>query len=121
MELYVGLDQAMSILEAPAAERAAALDKYPYGAGMPTPFALELALTYAEAERFKDAEKMFRNRYFEREEGGANVRQVYLETGLIKAMALVTHGQRRKPEPPLQTSGSPSKASISPVMACSRS
>ena len=77
VELYEGLDQAMSILKAPASERVAALEQYPDRAGMPTPLALELALSYAEAGRFDDAEQMFRNRYFEREEGGANVREVF--------------------------------------------
>ena len=44
----------MSILKAPASERAAALEQYPDRAGMPTPLALELALSYAEAGRFED-------------------------------------------------------------------
>ena len=107
VELYAGLDQAMSILKAPAAERAAALEQYPDRAGMPTPLALELALSYAEAGRFEDAEKMFRNRYFEREEGGANVREVYLEVELMKAMALAANGKAAEARTVLAKVGSP--------------
>jgi tetratricopeptide (TPR) repeat protein len=107
VELYTGLDQAMSILGRPASERAAALERYPDLAKMPTPLALELALTYAEAGRFDDAERMFHNRYFEREEGGANVREVYIETRLMRALALARAGHRPEARTVLANLGAP--------------
>ena len=99
VEIYQGLTQTMAILERPPAERVAVLEQYPDRASMPTPLVLDLALSYAEADRFDDAERMFRNRYFEREEGGANVRQVYLETRMLQALALAVAGRGEEARP----------------------
>jgi tetratricopeptide (TPR) repeat protein len=92
VELYTGLTQAMSILNRPAEERVRVLDSYPDRAAMPTPLALDLALSYAEAGKFQEAGTMFPNRHFEKEEGGANVRDVYLETRLQQALSLAAAG-----------------------------
>jgi tetratricopeptide (TPR) repeat protein len=93
VELYTGLTQAMSILERPAEERVRILESYPDRAAMPTPLALDLALSYAEAGKFEEAAAMFHNRHFEKEEGGANVREVYLETRFQQALALAAAGR----------------------------
>ncbi len=95
-ELYTRLTQALSILDRPASDRVEVLERYPDRAGMPTVLATDLALSYAEAGRFRDAEQMFRHRHFEKEEGGANVRQVYLETQLLEALSLSGEAAKRK-------------------------
>jgi hypothetical protein len=87
------MDQALSLLARPATERAAALARYPNLANMPTEMVYELALNRAEAGDYDDAISLFHNRFFAREEGGTNVRQVWLEVRLQKVLAL---GKARK-------------------------
>ena len=91
LELYRGIDQTLSILQKPAQERVAALQRYPDLDHMPTPLTYELILNLAEAGEFDKAEAMFHNRFFQREEGGTNVRQVWLEVELQKALSLAQH------------------------------
>ena len=91
LELYRGIDQTLSILQKPAQERVAALQRYPDLDHMPTPLTYELILNLAEAGEFDKAEAMFHNRFFQREEGGTNVRQVWLEVELQKALFLARH------------------------------
>lgn len=89
--LYVGLDQALSLLERPASERAVMLSRYPDAAAMPTTVSFKLALALAEAGRFDEAEQAFAHRFFPREEGGTNVRQVYLEVRVLRAQDAALH------------------------------
>ncbi|HXR75343.1 MAG TPA: DUF5107 domain-containing protein [Bryobacteraceae bacterium] len=92
-QIYFGMDQALSLLARPATERAAALARYPNLANMPTEMVYELALNRAEAGDYDDAISLFHNRFFAREEGGTNVRQVWLEVRLQQVLAL---GKARK-------------------------
>ena len=92
-ELYTGMDQALSILQRPAQERAAALERYPERANMPSKLVYELILNLAESGEFEKANALFRNRFFQREEGGTNVRQVWLEVQIQDALSLAEHGQ----------------------------
>jgi tetratricopeptide (TPR) repeat protein len=91
-ELYAGMDQALSILERPASDRVHALEQYPDLAHMSAALVYELALNRAEAGDFKGAEDLFRDRFFPREEGGTNVRQVWVEVRLQEAMSLQYEG-----------------------------
>jgi tetratricopeptide (TPR) repeat protein len=93
VELYTGLTQALAILDRPAEERVRVLESYPDRATMPSPLALDLALSYAEAGKFREAEAMFHNRHFEKEEGAANAAEVYLEVRLQEALALAQGGR----------------------------
>lgn len=92
-ELYSGLDQSLTLLRRPAAERVAVFQKYPNPASMPAPLVYSQALSLAEAGRFDEAEKLFQGRFFPREEGGTNVRQVYLEIKLQRALAAARAGR----------------------------
>ena len=92
-ELYIGIDQALSVLQRPAQERVAELERYPDRAAMPSPLVYELILNLAEAGEFEKAIALFHNRFFEREEGGTNVRQVWLEVQLQHALSLARRGQ----------------------------
>ena len=93
IELYTGIDQALSILQRPAQERVAALERYPDLANMPTKLVYELILNLAEAGEFEKADALFRNRFFSREEGGTNVRQVWLEVQVQRALSLAESGR----------------------------
>jgi hypothetical protein len=46
-----------------------------------------------ESGEFDQAEHQLANRFFPREEGGANVRQVYVALKLARAKSMATHGQ----------------------------
>jgi tetratricopeptide (TPR) repeat protein len=85
LQVYAGIDEAMSILGTPTAERVAALERYPDRAAMPASLVYELALSYAEAGRFDNARALFENRFFPREEGGVNVRQVWVRVRALEA------------------------------------
>jgi hypothetical protein len=87
------MDQALSLLARPASERAAALARYPNLANMPTELVYELALNRAEAGDYDGAISLFHNRFFAREEGGTNVRQVWVEVRLQQALALAKAGK----------------------------
>jgi len=84
--VYLGADQALSILKKPSKERVQALELYPDLSQMPTQLVFELALNLSEAGDFDRASALFRNRFFPREEGGTNVRQVWVELQLQRAL-----------------------------------
>src|SRR6266849_2182912 len=93
VELYVGIDRALSLLKRPAKERVKALELYPDRADMPTRLIYELILNLAEAGDYDAATTLFRNRFFAREEGGTNVRQVWIEVQLQHALWLARTGR----------------------------
>ncbi len=93
VELYTGIDQALSLLQRPAQERVAALERYPDRANMPSPLVYELILNLTESAEFEKAGALFRNRFFQRAEGGTNVREVWLEVQIQHAQALAKQGQ----------------------------
>jgi hypothetical protein len=46
-----------------------------------------------EAQRFDEADSLFYDRFFAREEGGTNVREVYLEVKIGRATAMASEGR----------------------------
>jgi tetratricopeptide (TPR) repeat protein len=94
--LYFGADQAASLVGVSAAERVALLERYPERKNMPAALVQKLALALVEVGRGADAEALFQGRFFPREEGGTNVRQVFLEVRLQNALALAKGGQARR-------------------------
>jgi tetratricopeptide (TPR) repeat protein len=95
VEVYDALDQALSLLGRPAEERVAALERFPDPAALPSDLVLKLALALVEAGRFDEAEALFPGRFFPRAEFGTNVRQVYLEVKLQRALHLARAGEAR--------------------------
>src|SRR5262249_32962535 len=89
---YLGADQALSLLNRPARERVAALEKYPKLDAAPPALVFELILNLAEAGDFERANSLFHNRFFAREEGGTNVRQVWIEVQLQRLLASAKAG-----------------------------
>ncbi len=90
--IYLGMDQTLSLLNRPARERVEALEKYPQMDTAPPALIFELALNLAEAGDFERATKLFHNRFFPREEGGTNVRQVWIEVQLLRILASAKDG-----------------------------
>jgi tetratricopeptide (TPR) repeat protein len=91
--IYVGIDQALSLLHRPASEFITAMQHYPDQANMRAKLVYELVLHQAEAGNYAAAEDLLRNRFFPREEGGTNVRQVWIEVALEHAGSLAQNGQ----------------------------
>jgi tetratricopeptide (TPR) repeat protein len=91
--IYLGIDQTLSLLNRPARERVDALEKYPQIGAAPPPLIFELILNLAEAGDFDRATLLFQNRFFPREEGGTNVRQVWIEVQLMRVLASVGEGR----------------------------
>jgi len=91
--IYLGIDQALSLLKRPARERVEALEKYPHLDTAPPSLVYELILNLAEAGDFDRATALFHNRFFPREEGGTNVRQVWIEVQLQHALAAAKSNQ----------------------------
>jgi len=90
---YSGTVAAMTLLGEPAAERAKTLERYPDMDRMPTGLVYELALNRAEEGDYSGAIDLFRNRFFGSEEGGTNVRQVWVEVKLQQAIGLARTGR----------------------------
>jgi predicted Zn-dependent protease len=93
VDLYQGADQALSLLGRPGAERIAALSRYPDRAQMPGDLLQRLALALAEEGRAEEAKALLAGRFFAREEGGTNIRQVFVEIRLLEALALARAGR----------------------------
>jgi tetratricopeptide (TPR) repeat protein len=98
-DIYVGLDEAMSLTGVSAKERAAALGRYPSAAGdtapssMPANLVYQLALTRAEAGQYDQALALFKDRFFPSEEGGVSAEQVLFEIKLMQAEAEALAGR----------------------------
>ena len=60
---------------------------------MPAELVYSLALNRSEAGDFDGAAALFRNRFFAREEGGTNVRQVWVEVKTMQALRQAAAGQ----------------------------
>jgi len=91
--VYFGLDQTLSLLGRAPRERVEALEEYPDPANMPSGLIFELILNLAEAGNYERAMALFQNRFFPREEGGTNVRQVWIEVQLQRSLALANQGR----------------------------
>ena len=85
VEIYEGIDRVLSALGAPAAERVAALRRYPSSSDMPPGLVFKLALALAEQGDANAAEALFRNRFFPREEGGTSARAVFAQVRVRRA------------------------------------
>ena len=90
---YSGATTALAILVKPAAQRVQILERYPDPKTMPLALVYELALNKAEAGDFAGATALFRDRFFGREEGGTNVRQVWIEVKLEQIQSLAKSGR----------------------------
>ena len=94
--VYIGLDEAMSLTGASAAERAATLSQYPSAdsptSTMPASLVYQLALTRVEAKQYEQALALFKDRFFPSEELGTTSDQVLSELKLMQAEAWAESG-----------------------------
>jgi tetratricopeptide (TPR) repeat protein len=90
---YFGASSASTLLGKPPENRVRTLERYPHAKAMPTPLVYELALNRAEAGNAEAATPLFQGRFFGGEEGGTNVRQVWIEVRLLQAQGLAKKGQ----------------------------
>jgi tetratricopeptide (TPR) repeat protein len=90
---YSGAVVASSLLGRSPTERVKTLERYPNPGSMPTALVYELALGRAEAADYDGATRLFQNRFFGREEGGTNVRQVWIEVKLAETIGLGRAGR----------------------------
>jgi tetratricopeptide (TPR) repeat protein len=103
-DIYVGLDEAMSLTGVPAKERAEALGRYPSAedkaslSPMPANLVYQLALTRAEAGQYDEALALFKDRFFPSEEGGVGAAQVLFEIKLMQAEAAAASGRCKEVE-----------------------
>jgi tetratricopeptide (TPR) repeat protein len=91
--VYVGLEQAMSLAGRSADERARTILSFHDQNALPASLVYRLAMALAESGRFDEAEKQFSGRFFPREEGGVNVRGVWVAVRLRRAEAFASQGQ----------------------------
>jgi len=77
----------------PASERASALQSYPELQSAPAVLVFRLVRVLSDAGQFDEAEKQLVNRFFPREEGGANVRDIYIALKLKRAQSIAAQGQ----------------------------
>jgi tetratricopeptide (TPR) repeat protein len=89
---YSGAVATMALLGRPAHARVKTLERYPDLKQMPTSLVYDLALNRAEAGDFGGALALFHDRFFGREEGGTNVRQVWIEVKLQQLFQLGKNG-----------------------------
>jgi hypothetical protein len=92
VEVYTTLDAALSAREAPAPERAAALERYPDRAALPPALVYRLALARAEGGDTK-VDALFRDRYFPPEEGGTGPERVLVAARALAARAAAMSGR----------------------------
>ena len=93
VDVYLGLEQAMEKAGLPVKERARALQSFPEMQSGPAKLVFRLVWLLSETGEFDSAEKLLQNRFFPREEGGANVREVYIQLRLKRAEWAATHQQ----------------------------
>lgn len=93
VDLILGLEEAMDRAGRPAIERARTLQSFPGLQSAPSALVFRLARLLAEAGEFDPAEELLVNRFFAKEEGGTDVREVYVALRLKRAKSLAAQGQ----------------------------
>src|SRR5260370_34341427 len=82
VDLYLGLEEALERAGQPVSERARALQSFPELQSAPAVLVFRLVRLLGDAGEFDEAEKQLVDRFFPREEGGANVREIYVGVGV---------------------------------------
>ena len=85
VDVFLTLDGVLSAVQATPGERVSALRRFSAPDRMPASLIFRLALALAESGDENGAERLFRDRFFPREEGGTNVRAVYAQARITSA------------------------------------
>jgi tetratricopeptide (TPR) repeat protein len=92
VEVYLTLDGVLSATNAVPRDRVAALRRFPAPERLPASLVYKLAVALAEAGDAAEAERLFHDRFFPKEEGGTSVRAVYAQVRLASARAAADAG-----------------------------
>ena len=92
VEGYLALDGVLSATHTAPRDRVAALRRFPAPDRMPSSLVYKLAIGLAEAGQGAEAERLFHDRFFPKEEGGTSVRAVYAQVRLASARAAADAG-----------------------------
>jgi tetratricopeptide (TPR) repeat protein len=93
VDVYLGLEQALEKAGQPVSDRAQVLQSFPETQSAPAVLVFRLVRLLGEAGDFGAAEKLLENRFFPREEGGPNVRELYVQLRLKRAEWAAAHRQ----------------------------
>jgi tetratricopeptide (TPR) repeat protein len=93
VDIYLGVEEAMQKAGLPLADRTKALASFPDLPAAPVSLVFLLVQLLAESEEFDRAEDLLANRFFPREEGAVNVRQIYVDLRLKRALSLAGRGR----------------------------
>jgi hypothetical protein len=93
VDVYLGLEQAMEKAGLPVSDRIRVLQCFPEMQSAPATLVFRLVRLLGEAAEFDSAEKLLQNRFFPREEGGANVREIYIQLKLKRARSAAAQKQ----------------------------
>jgi len=93
VDVYLGLEEAMEKAGLPVSDRVRVLQRFPEVPSAPAVLVLRLVRLLEEAGEFDPAEKLLENRFFPREEGGANVREIYIQLKLKRAKSVAAQKQ----------------------------
>jgi tetratricopeptide (TPR) repeat protein len=107
VDLYLGLEEAMAKAGRSPGERVRALQDFPKLQSAPAALVFRLVQLLGESGEFDQAEHQLANRFFPREEGGANVRQIYVGLRLARAKSLAHRGQCSAALDTVQHAGDP--------------
>jgi tetratricopeptide (TPR) repeat protein len=92
-DVFLGLEEAMEKAGYSAGDRGRVLLSFPALRSAPSGFVFRLVQVLGEAGRFDAAERALRKRFFPREEGGTDVREVYVALRLKRARQMAAEGQ----------------------------
>ena len=92
VDIYLGLEEAMEKAGLPLADRIGVLASFPDLPAAPVSLVFRLVQLLAESQEFDRAEELLGNRFFPREEGAVNVRQIYVDLRLKWAQSLAQSG-----------------------------
>src|SRR5258708_9686451 len=93
VDLYLGLEEAVERAGQPVSERARALQSFQELQSAPAVLVFRLVRLLGDAGEFDEAEKQLVDRFFPREEGGANVREIYVGLRLRRARTIAAQRQ----------------------------
>jgi tetratricopeptide (TPR) repeat protein len=92
-DLILGLDEAMEGAGTPASERAHTIKGFPNLKSATSALVFRAVHLLGETEEFDVAEKLLMNRFFVKEEGGVDVREIYVTLKLKQAKAMAVRGE----------------------------
>ena len=93
VDIYLGLEEAMQKAGRPVADRVQVLGSFPELQTAPGVLVFRLVNLLGDAGDFDGAERLLAGRFFAREEGGANVREIYVALRLKRAKAMAAQAQ----------------------------